>query len=160
MHSLRDMGGGGLVAKSCPTLGTPWTVACQAPLPMDSPGKNTRVGCHFLLQRIFLTQRSNLGLLHCKQILHQLNYKGSPREYRHNRNPRRTRNRWKDRKSNWKNNGRKLPEFNLKQTHTESKTHTQIYIFRKLNELQQSKLKEVHKLWLFIINFSKMETRL
>ena len=27
-------GGGGLVAKSCPTLTTPWTVACQAPLSM------------------------------------------------------------------------------------------------------------------------------
>ena len=27
-------GGGGLVVKSCPTLGTPWTVACQAPLSM------------------------------------------------------------------------------------------------------------------------------
>ena len=26
--------GGGLVAQSCPTLATPWTVACQAPLPM------------------------------------------------------------------------------------------------------------------------------
>ena len=29
----------------------------------DSPGKNTGVGCHFLLQGIFLTQGSNLGLL-------------------------------------------------------------------------------------------------
>ena len=29
---------------------------------MESPGKNTGVGCHFLLQRIFLTQE--LGLLH------------------------------------------------------------------------------------------------
>ena len=28
------------------------------------PGKNTGVGCHFLLQRIFLTQESNSGLLH------------------------------------------------------------------------------------------------
>ena len=27
--------GGGLVTKSCPTLATPWTVACQAPLPME-----------------------------------------------------------------------------------------------------------------------------
>ena len=27
-------GGGGLVARSCPTLATPWTVACQAPLSM------------------------------------------------------------------------------------------------------------------------------
>ena len=44
----------------------------------DSPGKNTGVGCHFLLQGIFLTQESNLGLLHCRQILHQLSYKGSP----------------------------------------------------------------------------------
>ena len=26
--------GGGVVTKSCPTLVTPWTVACQAPLPM------------------------------------------------------------------------------------------------------------------------------
>ena len=27
--------GGGLVAKSCLTLATPWTLACQAPLSMD-----------------------------------------------------------------------------------------------------------------------------
>ena len=39
---------------------------------MDFPGKNTGVDCHFLLQRIFLTQESNLGLLHCRQILYQL----------------------------------------------------------------------------------------
>ena len=32
--------------------------------PRDSPGKNTRVGCHFLLQGIFLTQGSNSHLLH------------------------------------------------------------------------------------------------
>ena len=29
------MGGGGLIAKSCPTLVTPWTVACQALLSME-----------------------------------------------------------------------------------------------------------------------------
>ena len=29
--------------------------------PWDSPGKNTRVGCHFLLQGIFQLQRSNLS---------------------------------------------------------------------------------------------------
>ena len=28
------------------------------------------MGCHFLLQGTFLTQGSNLGLLHCRQILH------------------------------------------------------------------------------------------
>ena len=32
---------------------TPWTVAHQAPLSLDSPGKNTEVGCHALLQGIF-----------------------------------------------------------------------------------------------------------
>ena len=36
--------------------------------PWNSPGKNTEVGCHFLLQGIFPTQESNLGLLHCKRI--------------------------------------------------------------------------------------------
>ena len=42
---------------------TLWTVACQAPLLGDSPGKNTGVGCHALLQGIFLTQGLNLRLL-------------------------------------------------------------------------------------------------
>ena len=31
--------------------------------PVDSPGKNTAVGCHFLLQGIFPTQESNPSLL-------------------------------------------------------------------------------------------------
>ena len=34
--AMTNLGGGGLVAKSCPTLETPWTVACQAPLFMAS----------------------------------------------------------------------------------------------------------------------------
>ena len=38
----------------------------------DSPGKNTRVGCHALLQGIFPTQGWNPGLPHCRQILYQL----------------------------------------------------------------------------------------
>ena len=38
---------------------TPWTIACQAPLSMGFPRKNTGGGCHFLFQGIFLTQRSN-----------------------------------------------------------------------------------------------------
>ena len=33
-HNLMDNGGGGLVAKPCPTLVAPWTVACLAPLSM------------------------------------------------------------------------------------------------------------------------------
>ena len=47
--------------------------------PWNSPGKNTRVGSLSLLQGIFPTQRSNPGLLHCRQILYQLSHKGSPR---------------------------------------------------------------------------------
>ena len=46
---------------------TPWTVAHQA---WDSPVKNTRVGCHFLLQGIFPTQQLNPSLLHCNQMLY------------------------------------------------------------------------------------------
>ena len=46
--------------------------------PCDFPGKNTGVGCHFLLQRIFLTQGSNSGLLHCRQILYHLSHQESP----------------------------------------------------------------------------------
>ena len=39
---------------------TLWTVARQASVHGDSPGKNTGVGCHALLPGIFPTQRSNL----------------------------------------------------------------------------------------------------
>ena len=48
---------------------TPWTVARCASLSMDFPGKNTGVGCHFLLQGIFSTQGWNPCLLH---LLHRL----------------------------------------------------------------------------------------
>ena len=49
---------------------TPWTVAHQLLCPWDYPGKNIGVGCHSLLQGIFLTQGSNLhllGLLHWQE---------------------------------------------------------------------------------------------
>ena len=44
----------------------------------DFPGKNTGVGCHFLLQGIFPTQGLNPGLLHCRQTLYPLSHQGSP----------------------------------------------------------------------------------
>ena len=56
---------------------TPWTVAYQSP-PWDSPGKSTGVGCHFLLQGIFLTHGSNPGLQHSRQMLKPLSHQGSP----------------------------------------------------------------------------------
>ena len=48
-------------------------------LPAEPQGKpkNTGVGSLSLLQEIFLTQESNQGLLHCRQILYQLSYQGS-----------------------------------------------------------------------------------
>ena len=48
--------------------------------PWDFPGKDIGVGCHFLLQGIFSTQGLNLGLLHVRQILYWLSYKGSHKE--------------------------------------------------------------------------------
>ena len=45
--------------------------------PWDSPGQNTGMGCHFLLQGIFPTQGLNPDLLHCKQILYCLSHWGS-----------------------------------------------------------------------------------
>ena len=62
-----------LVAQLCLTLCD--RTDCSLPrllCPWKSPGKNTGMGCHTLLQRIFLTQGSNLGLLHCRQILYHL----------------------------------------------------------------------------------------
>ena len=44
---------------------TPRIVAHQAPLSLDFPGKNIGVGCHFSLQRTFLTQRLNSRFLCC-----------------------------------------------------------------------------------------------
>ena len=44
---------------------TQWTVACPgSSVHADSPSKNTGVGCHGLLQGIFLTQGLNPHLLH------------------------------------------------------------------------------------------------
>ena len=50
--------------------------------PWDSPCENTAVGCHFLLQGIFLTQGSNPHLLHCREILYPPNHPyGEQREH-------------------------------------------------------------------------------
>ena len=59
--------------QSYPTLCNPMTPA-RLLCPQNFPGKNTGVGCHFLLQGIVATQGSNLGLLHCRQILFPLCY--------------------------------------------------------------------------------------
>ena len=60
-----------LVAQSCLTLCN--AMDCSPPgssVHEDFPGKNTGVGCHFLLQGTFPTQGSNPHLLHCRWILY------------------------------------------------------------------------------------------
>ena len=46
--------------------------------PWNFLGKNTGVGCHCLLQEIFLTQGSNLSLPHYRQSLYHLRHQGGP----------------------------------------------------------------------------------
>ena len=46
--------------------------------PWDSPGKNTGVSCHSLLQGIFLNQGSNPCFLQYRQIFYSLSHQGGP----------------------------------------------------------------------------------
>ena len=50
----------------------------SSPAEPQGKSKNTGVGSLSLLQSIFQTQESNQGLLHCRQIVYQLSYQGSP----------------------------------------------------------------------------------
>ena len=54
-------------------LYSPWNSPGQ-----NSPGQDTGGGGLSLLQGIFPTQESNQGLLHCRWIVYQLRYQGSP----------------------------------------------------------------------------------
>ena len=64
------------VTQSCLTLCDPTDCSPTRLLhPWDFPGKNTGVGCHFLLQEIFPTQGLNLGLPHCRQMLYRLSHR-------------------------------------------------------------------------------------
>ena len=57
---------------------SPTLQADSLPAEPQAKPKNTGVGSLSLLQRIFPTQESNQGLLHCRQILYQLSYEGNP----------------------------------------------------------------------------------
>ena len=67
MHAAKSL-------QSCLTLCDPARLLC----PWESPGKNTGVGGHFLLQGIFPTLGLNLGLPHYRQILYHLSHQESP----------------------------------------------------------------------------------
>ena len=71
-----------VLSGSYPTLWDP--LNCSPPgscVHGDSPGKNTGVGCHALLQEIFPTRGSNPGLRHCRQILYRLGLQGFGRDH-------------------------------------------------------------------------------
>ena len=68
-------------AQSCLTLEHYGLLPAMLLCPWDSPGKNTGVRCHLLLQGIFPTQGSTMGLLHCRQILHCLSHQGLVTHY-------------------------------------------------------------------------------
>ena len=80
---LLGKSGPGMVFNFFPSLNhvrlfvTPWLEPARFLRPWESPGRNTGVGCHFLLQGIFVPQGSSLGLLHCRWILHCLSHQGS-----------------------------------------------------------------------------------
>ena len=61
---------------------TPWSVAYQSPLSRNSPGKNTGVGCHSLLEWIFPTLGWNLGLPHQRWTPYHLKPPGKPKMHR------------------------------------------------------------------------------
>ena len=66
-----------LVTQSCLTLCN--FMDCSLPgfsVHGDSPGKNTGVGGHTILKRIFPTLESNPGLPHCRWFLYSLSYQG------------------------------------------------------------------------------------
>ena len=63
-----------LVALLCPTLCHLMDCCLPDSCPWEYLGKNTGVGCHFLLHGIFPTQESNQNLLHCRQILYHLSH--------------------------------------------------------------------------------------
>ena len=64
------------LCSTCPTLCNPMDCSPTRLLcPRDSPGKNTGVGCHALLQGIFQTEGSNL---HQRQIHNPASQLGSP----------------------------------------------------------------------------------
>ena len=61
----------------CPTLCNQPMDSTRLLCPWNSPGKNTEVGSHSLLQGIFPAQESNPGLLYCRQILYPLSHQGT-----------------------------------------------------------------------------------
>ena len=72
-----------LVTQSCRILCDPMDYSPSSSVHGNSPGRNTGVGCHALLQGILPTQGLNPGLPHCRRILYCLSHQRSPCMYVH-----------------------------------------------------------------------------
>ena len=83
----------------------------------NSPGRNTRVGSHSLLQGIFLTQGLNPCVLHCRQILYHLSCQETPLNVLC----------WP--KWEWNPKGGEIHIYLYVHTHTHIYTYTYIYIY-------------------------------
>ena len=68
-----------LHVRSACMLSRVWTVVHQAPLSMGFSRQEYRSGLPFPSPGIFPTQDSNLGLLHCRQVLYSLSHQRNPR---------------------------------------------------------------------------------
>ena len=68
----KDLNPVSLVIQSCLTLYDPMDCSPPGSSTTGFSGQDSRVGSRSLPQGIFLTQRSNPGLLHCRQILYHL----------------------------------------------------------------------------------------
>ena len=73
----RVLGSGGLVTESCMTLAIHGLYPTRLLCSWHFPGKKTGVGCHFLLQGIFLIQGLIPSLLYCRWILYWPSHQGS-----------------------------------------------------------------------------------
>ena len=76
MHAIKHSLLQGIFPTQGSNPGLPTLQADSLPAELQGKPKNIGVGSLSLLQRIFLTQQSNL--LHCRQIFYQLSYQGSP----------------------------------------------------------------------------------
>ena len=70
----------GSIPQSCLTLWPHGLPPTRLLCPRHFPSKNTGVGCHLLLQGIFLTQGLNSCLLHWQAGTSPLSHQGSPRQ--------------------------------------------------------------------------------
>ena len=74
LRDLRELSGGGVKWSESHSVVSDSLQPHGLYNPWNSPGQNTGVGSHSVLQGIFPIQGLNRGLLHCRWILYQLSY--------------------------------------------------------------------------------------